>query len=90
MPIRFHHAVLQRLQVAPDVGKRGTQFVGHIGHHVAAQLFQPDQPVGHGIKGPGQLTYFVLGRDFYALAQVPGLHSPHSRSQGLHRGEDAA
>ena len=49
--IRLHHAILNRLQVAPDVGKWSAQLVGHVGRHIAAQLFEPGQPVGHTVKG---------------------------------------
>ena len=64
--------------------------MGHVGHHVAAQVFEPGQPIGHGVEGPSQLADLVVGLHLHPLAQVAPLHPAGGGGQSLHRAQDAA
>jgi hypothetical protein len=82
-------AVLDRFQVATEVGQGRTELVGDVGDHRAAQALGAGQVAGHGVEGAGQLADLVFGDDGDALVEVAGVHAAHGGGQGVDRLEDA-
>jgi len=88
--VRFQQPILNGLHLAPNAEKGVAQLVGHVAHHVPAQLLVACQAPGHRVEGPGQLAYLIAGFHPHPLAQVPPLHRPRGPGKGLYGAEDAA
>ena len=87
---RREQAVLQRLEVAADVGERRAQLVGHVVDHPPAQLLDALEAVGHGVEGAPELADLVARRDAGAAAEVPARHLPRDAGELLDRPQHPA
>ena len=72
------HPVVQSLGVALDVGQRGAQLVGHVGHKVLALLLRLFQLVdvglqllGHDVEALGELADLIAGGHLQLPGEVP-------------------
>ena len=72
------HPIGQGFGIAFDVGQRGAQLVGHVGHKILALLFGlfqlgdiGFQLLGHGVETLGELADLIAGGDFQLPGEVP-------------------
>lgn len=59
------------LEVPADHGKRGAQFMGHIGQKLLARGLRALQGLGHAVEGLRELADLVAGGHGHAVPKVP-------------------
>ena len=84
--VGFQQAVVYRFQVALNVGKGRSQFVGHVGYQVAALRFGGLQIFRHSVKGVAQVFNFAGAGSGDPLGQITLAQPAGGGAQSLHRG----
>ena len=69
---RVGHAVLERFQLAPNIGERRAQLVRDVVDHIAPDLFSARKTIGHRVKGVGQRSDLIQGTPDEYDHELPG------------------
>ena len=69
--IGLKQAVFDGLQIAPNIGQRRSQLMGHVGGQVSPLALRLLEIFRHGIEGESQLTDLARSGGGHPLGKVP-------------------